>query len=889
MKRKKIFGSLGAKILVIVLTLCSAAVIVAGSYLAALCLNSGASISDIVNRYTYEETSAYGGRIADDSLQALRSADVVKSLTVDGKFDGLQTLDIMHPDEGVSYEKKDPATTYTLNDLKKLYGSDERSALDNLSYEDDGSWRQYLDLSSVYENGDIYLKDENGNVYETFESYETLSNLADADPDGNPVLKITYDKNQMDVRLRALSRAELGDIPVEEITETELKALLLLGSEAADLIREGSVDYTNYDGEFLYYYFAGAECESILPQSGEKLSEYALKNAGTVSISALYNNLKLAVYETGQTAELLSRENDSQLLGYYYYADAGGQVITNHPSWNKLTYEEVRDQLVNGKAENAGAYAGWDSQTWSGIESEGTGNAGKELLEQIRNYGEETSGEYQLILAENKAAAKTMDYNMQQIKETYDRYISIAPISLVMIIAGIAGVIAFFVISVIQAGRRGAGKERYASTFAKGIPIEVLITVDIVCWVIWGSVVAAVTMGLYPGSYTEMNAGMLVYFLAVVLSFTGLLQWEILTVVCKGKTKSLLKNSLIRIAFIKLKKVISDAYENRKITGKLVMCFCFFAAANIVCLLLSFIGIGIPLFILLWVATLIFLMKQCIQRQKVKEGIHEIAGGNLEYQIQAEDLSGDNLEMARDMNNVREGMQNAIQEQMKSERLRTDLITNVSHDIKTPLTSIINYVDILKREDIQDEKIRSYIEILDRKSQRLKHLTEDLVEASKISSGNINLNIDEINLKQLLKQTNGEFEEKFARKNLNLVCTLPENQMLIWADGRRMWRVIENLYNNAAKYAMPNTRVYVDGEFKNGKVVVTIKNVSEYPLNFSAEELMERFVRGDVSRNTEGSGLGLEIARNLTVMQKGTFDIYLDGDLFKVTIAFDAI
>lgn len=245
--------------------------------------------------------------------------------------------------------------------------------------------------------------------------------------------------------------------------------------------------------------------------------------------------------------------------------------------------------------------------------------------------------------------------------------------------------------------------------------------------------------------------------------------------------------------------------------------------------------------------------------------------------------------MANDMNNVREGMRNAIQEQMKSERLKTDLITNVSHDIKTPLTSIINYVDILKREDIQDEKIRGYIDILDRKSQRLKHLTEDLVEASKISSGNIQLNIEEINLKQLLKQTNGEFEEKFQNKDLTLVCTLPENQMLIRADGRRMWRVIENLYNNAAKYAMPHTRVYVDGTFKGGKVVVSIKNISEYPLNFSAEELMERFVRGDVSRSTEGSGLGLEIARNLTLMQNGTFDIYLDGDLFKVTITFDAI
>ena len=198
-------------------------------------------------------------------------------------------------------------------------------------------------------------------------------------------------------------------------------------------------------------------------------------------------------------------------------------------------------------------------------------------------------------------------------------------------------------------------------------------------------------------------------------------------------------------------------------------------------------------------------------------------------------------------------------------------------------------VDILKRENIQDERIAGYIEILNRKALRLKQLTEDLVEASKISSGNITLTMQEINLKQLIKQTNGEFEEKFAAKNLNLICDLPEEQMLIRADGRRMFRVIENLYNNAAKYAMTGTRVYVTGSVEGDTVVFSMKNVSESPLNFKADELLERFVRGDVSRSTEGSGLGLEIARTLTVMQDGTFDLYLDGDLFKVTITFKKI
>ena len=218
--------------------------------------------------------------------------------------------------------------------------------------------------------------------------------------------------------------------------------------------------------------------------------------------------------------------------------------------------------------------------------------------------------------------------------------------------------------------------------------------------------------------------------------------------------------------------------------------------------------------------------------------------------------------------------------------LMTDLITNVSHDIKTPLTSIINYVDLLKREEIQNEKAQDYIRILDRKSQRLKQLTEDLVEASKVSSGNVTLEMQNLNFNELIQQTNGEFAEQFEARNLELVCHLPEEGLVVYADGRRIWRVIENLYRNVAKYAMPGTRVYVDVFEKDHRVFFTIKNISEYPLNIAADELTERFIRGDVSRSTEGSGLGLSIAKNLAILQKGTFDIYLDGDLFKVIVSF---
>ena len=223
---------------------------------------------------------------------------------------------------------------------------------------------------------------------------------------------------------------------------------------------------------------------------------------------------------------------------------------------------------------------------------------------------------------------------------------------------------------------------------------------------------------------------------------------------------------------------------------------------------------------------------------------------------------------------------------MKSERLKTDLITNVSHDIKTPLTSIINYVDLLKRENIDDSKIQGYIQILEEKAQRLKTLTEDVVEASKVSSGNISLEYMDVNLVEMLNQTIGEFSEKFEAKDLKIVENVPEESVIVHVDNRRMWRVLENIFNNAAKYSMPGTRVYADLRKENRRVYFSLKNISEQPLNIKAEELTERFIRGDISRSTEGSGLGLSIAKSLTELQGGMFELYLDGDLFKVNISF---
>lgn len=277
-----------------------------------------------------------------------------------------------------------------------------------------------------------------------------------------------------------------------------------------------------------------------------------------------------------------------------------------------------------------------------------------------------------------------------------------------------------------------------------------------------------------------------------------------------------------------------------------------------------------------------------LKRKKIIDGIARIRDGEVAWQVPLQDMHGENLKLAEAVNSIGEGIKTAVETSMKDERLKADLITNVSHDIKTPLTSIVNYVDLLKREKIETQPVKGYIEVLEAKSQRLKQLTDDLVEASKISSGNITLIMEKINLTELLQQSLGEFSEKFEEKNLQIVEDCQGEAFYIEADSRRIWRVIENLFQNICKYALEGTRVYLDiGQApEKEEVVLSLKNISAQRLNIRAEELTERFIRGDVSRSTEGSGLGLSIAKNLTELQNGTFEIYLDGDLFKVTLTF---
>ena len=376
---------------------------------------------------------------------------------------------------------------------------------------------------------------------------------------------------------------------------------------------------------------------------------------------------------------------------------------------------------------------------------------------------------------------------------------------------------------------------------------------------------------------TIMAFGFFIIYLACILFFE--------TVVKRLKTHTFLKTTIIYWLYIKIKELLDEV----KITKRFILYFIIFIIANLICFAIMWSDgfPGIILSIILYAVVYGLISKRLKSYVKIEKAINDLYQGNTDIELEENEFVKEMKNMASQINDIAGGLSNAIDEKLKSERLKTELITNVSHDIKTPLTSIINYVDLLKKEGMDGEKAKEYLDILDSKSQRLKKLTEDLVEASKASSGAIKLNMEKLNVNELIKQVSGEFEDKFKARKLEEIITFPENALYIKADSRYMYRVLENMYSNISKYAMEGTRVYTDIIEKDGRIVIQLKNVSKQKLNISVDELMQRFVRGEASRNTEGSGLGLSIARSLTELQEGNFNIYLDGDLFKVTIEFN--
>lgn len=471
--------------------------------------------------------------------------------------------------------------------------------------------------------------------------------------------------------------------------------------------------------------------------------------------------------------------------------------------------------------------------------------------------------------------------DLYEAQVEYARFHPWIKASMVAGLVSLMGWILSLVYLTLAAGHREESEEIHLNTVDKIktellIAAFVLITSELVLllarvgnrsWDVSGLLVASGTISFI------IDTLFLIFYLSMVRRLKAEVMW---------------KNSLV----CWLGNGLEKTFRERSITIRILI---IFAVHMVVCFVLAveafrYNSVSCLILLLLFSgAEAYLLLRKGVEHYQILKGVEEISEGDLAAKIDLEELHGEDKILAQAINNMGAGLLNAVDESTKNERMKADLITNVSHDIKTPLTSIINYVNLIQMEHVENERVKNYVRILDEKSQRLKQLTEDLVEASKVSSGNVKLDMQKIDIVELVYQTAGEFDEKFECKELTIVTKLPNQEVYIYADGRHLYRVIENLYNNVAKYALEKTRVYVEVQMEEEEVSFSIKNVSERSLaveNSNVEDLTERFIRGDTSRTTEGSGLGLSIAKNLTVLMGGQFLISVDGDLFKANIIF---
>ena len=420
------------------------------------------------------------------------------------------------------------------------------------------------------------------------------------------------------------------------------------------------------------------------------------------------------------------------------------------------------------------------------------------------------------------------------------------------------------------------------------IPIEILAIVTILTLLL-------LSLGSEYALDYLINGKLIKYNSITAITLAGIAGFVICAIkiflyliyVRKFKCKLMWNTSLCRLVLGKSRQAALDLYDNGSLVVRTWLPYLIFLALNLVLVLLGLTGTLIAFIIDMFVG--VWLYNESRVRSKIVDGIDVIAGGDAKHKIDTVGMHGYNLNLAEAVNSIGDGIDKAVSTSMKDERMKADLITNVSHDIKTPLTSIINYVDLLKRANIEDETARGYIDILEQKSLRLKALTNDLVEISKISSGNITLELVNLNMVEMINQVTGEFDERFKEKSLIPILNLPKEDVVIHADGQALYRILENLYINIYKYALRGTRVYIDLATNENKALLTIRNISAEPVKLDSAMLTERFIRGDISRGTEGSGLGLSIAKSLAEAQNGRLDLSLDGDLFKVVVSFDLI
>lgn len=820
--------------------------------------SSGMSMDEVGEAGQYVDTSDCAQKMFDYVNEISYDLQNSRRFEKDGVLNGKQKIDITFdeiwsdnlaiPDEA----SMNPETSYTVTQLQKIYDS---GLADELS-----------GLFTRYQNNDFGREGYGGNngYYYSRMSKDYLED------DGSE-----YSKEVIEEAVAAaLKEAEPADDQVNtplNLTTSEI--------ELARKIKEVSGEsVTSFSDAFLYMFERG----EVLEQRNEKnaaggtLAEYAAKNKENVSLEELYGRLLEAsnVFEHYISTENLVNNYYVNSNIRYYIKDKNNNVYTNVAEWKNdvdaMDKEDAESELYIRYQRKDGIL--------TDVEQKGENTVAGRYLKNILTNHPVIDKNETIFLGLNTDFPYHDD--IYQLAKTYDTYLPWAKLFVGSAVISFVFWLVLFVLGTIQAGRNPYSKRIQLYSLDR-LPTEVGLALGIICG---GLAITLGLMSLVSSVENEVSVWVLALAAAILTACYGLCLVIYYSLVRRIKGKNLWNNSLLN-SIISLCK---NVYAARNTSTKLILVFGGFVLIHII-LLSNSSGFDLLLCLIIDAVVLLYMIREASGRENVMEGLQQIGSGDLDYKVDTTNLIGDNLRLAETVNRVGDGLQAAVKEKMKSERLKADLITNVSHDIKTPLTSIINYVDLLKRENIQNPTIKGYIDVLDVKSQRLKQLTEDLVEASKVSSGNVKLEFITLNLNELVQQMNGEFDERFNKSNISVVSKLPREPLRISADGRSIWRVLENLYSNVAKYAMPGTRVYIETEKRAGNVILTMKNISENPLNISAEELTERFIRGDVSRSTEGSGLGLSIAQNLTRLQHGTFKIYLDGDLFKVTLTFKEV
>ncbi len=649
------------------------------------------------------------------------------------------------------------------------------------------------------------------------------------------------------------------------ITIPYLVILIILNSIAIAFYMENEEDVENYS----YYYNTEEFSNSFL--------------------SKIYNNVKLIEKPNSISIEGvdLTLEQEKEEINYKKLVNYGslrnfnvlmidkqGNAYTNVTKTIKTdTIGELKDNIINSRL-----YWIYENQN---VESN---------IENLQYNQVAYKNVFQLIQQEditiyvsikNDVSAYKLDEILYNISH---RLYKSAPVMLILQIAVLILEIVYLILGI---GHKKEVDGIYTNKL-DNIPLEILtiLCIGIVFLevLLLSGVLSIMRNMVYTGIFYGIVIGYVMYATIAVY---------LVTIIRRIKAKILIKNTLTYKIFQTTKKIFrnisNDILENTPNKIKLIVFYVGFIVISSMLLLIGLDTEGYILILILigfWFIVYRYLRNELNTMYKIRNQIKALYDGDVKEKLYIDEYNGELKQVAIELNDISGGLSNAIEQSLKSERLKTELITNVSHDIKTPLTSIINYVDLLKEEKIEDPKIKEYLDVLDNKSQRLKKLTEDLVEASKASSGNIKLNLEKLNIKELIQQINAEFVEKFKENNLEIIETLPEQDIFIQADSKYMYRILENLYINIYKYALENSRVYIDVENKQESVQIQLKNISKEQLNISPDELMQRFVRGDSSRTTEGSGLGISIAKSLTELQNGTFNIYLDGDLFKIIIEF---